>query len=87
MYVCVCMYVLYMYVCVRIYVCMCVYVCIIYVCLCTYVCMCVCIMYVYMHFFYYILLLSSQYAPLHYAILHARFVLFTFIWLFVVSFS
>ena len=48
------------------------------------VCVCVCFFF---YYYYYILLLSSQHAPLHCIILHARFVLFTFIWLFVVSFS
>ena len=49
-------------------------------CVCVYVfvvCVCVCVFFL----LDYILLL------LHYVILHARFVLFTFIWLFVVLFS
>jgi len=52
------------------------------VCVCIYICACVraCVL-------NYILLLLSQHAPLHYVILHDRFVLFIFIWLFVVSFS
>ena len=43
--------------------------------------LCVCV------FFYYILLVLSHHATLHCVILHARFVLSTFIWLFIVLFS
>jgi len=80
--VCLCVCV---YVCVVCVWCVCVCgVCVVCVCVacvwCVFVSLCVCVL-------NYILLLLSQHAPLHYVILRARFVLFNFIWLFVVSFS
>ena len=76
----------------------CVYVCVsvnvVCVCECecgVCVCVCVCVWCVRVSdcvwFFFYLTILLSQYAPLHCVILHARFVLSTFIWLFIVLFS
>jgi len=64
----------------------CVYVCLgERVCVCGSVCVCVCVCL--REFFYFYFLLSTQHAPLHCVILHAGFVFFPVIWLFVVSFS
>ena len=49
--------------------------------------LCLCVLCTYHFFLLDYILLLSQHAPLHYVILHARFVLFSFMWLFVVSFS